>query len=48
MPELPKSKPCGAGFARVRRRDITRVEQRRADLRFPFPKDFAKRLIGAA
>lgn len=47
MPELPEVEtvrrglePCLVG------RTIVRVEQRRADLRFPFPENFAARLHG--
>jgi formamidopyrimidine-DNA glycosylase len=47
MPELPEVETVRRGLepALVGAR-ITTVEQRRADLRFPFPPDFAKRLTG--
>lgn len=47
MPELPEVETVRQGlvpaFSGGR---IHRVEQRRADLRFPFPKDFSSRLAG--
>lgn len=47
MPELPEVETVRLGlepiFTGAR---IVRVEQRRNDLRFPFPKNFAKRLSG--
>jgi formamidopyrimidine-DNA glycosylase len=47
MPELPEVETVRRGLVPVfEGATITRVEQRRADLRFPFPKDFAKRLTG--
>lgn len=49
MPELPEVETVRRGLepALVGRR-ILRVEQRRADLRFPFPENFAERLRGQA
>ena len=48
MPELPEVETVRRGLvpALVGRR-IVRVEQRRPDLRFPFPERFAARLTGA-
>ena len=47
MPELPEVETVRRGLApALVGATILRVEQRRADLRFPFPKDFAKRLTG--
>lgn len=48
MPELPEVETVCRGLrpALVGRR-LTRVEQRRPDLRFPFPADFVSRLEGA-
>jgi formamidopyrimidine-DNA glycosylase len=47
MPELPEVETVRRGLAPVLEgARFTHVEQRRADLRFPFPKDFAKRLKG--
>jgi formamidopyrimidine-DNA glycosylase len=47
MPELPEVETVRAGLERVLRgRRFVRVEQRRADLRFPLPERFAKRLTG--
>lgn len=47
MPELPEVETVRLGLtpALVGRR-IVSVDQRRPDLRFPFPKDFARRLTG--
>lgn len=47
MPELPEVETVRHGLARclVGHR-LAKVEQRRADLRFPLPPDFAKRLTG--
>lgn len=48
MPELPEVETVRRGLApAMTGRRILRVEQRRPDLRFPFPVDFAKRLEGA-
>lgn len=45
MPELPEVETIRRGLAPVLvGQRIARVEQRRADLRFPFPKNFGKRL----
>ncbi len=47
MPELPEVETVRLGLAPVMEgARFTRVEQRRADLRFPFPADFAGRLTG--
>ena len=47
MPELPEVETVRRGLApALIGATILRVEQRRADLRFPFPKDFAERLQG--
>jgi formamidopyrimidine-DNA glycosylase len=47
MPELPEVETVRRGLAPVMTgAAITRVEQRRADLRFPFPEQFAERLAG--
>ena len=48
MPELPEVETVRRGLepAMVGAR-IVRVEQRRPDLRFPFPERFAERLTGA-
>ncbi|HRK17575.1 MAG TPA: bifunctional DNA-formamidopyrimidine glycosylase/DNA-(apurinic or apyrimidinic site) lyase [Hyphomicrobiaceae bacterium] len=47
MPELPEVETVRRGLEPVMQgRRIVRVEQRRADLRFPFPDDFASRLEG--
>ncbi|PTW62779.1 DNA-(apurinic or apyrimidinic site) lyase [Breoghania corrubedonensis] len=47
MPELPEVETVCRGLAPVMEgARITRVEQRRADLRFPFPTDFVARLEG--
>jgi formamidopyrimidine-DNA glycosylase len=48
MPELPEVETVRRGLApAMTGADITRVELRRADLRFPFPERFAARLEGA-
>jgi formamidopyrimidine-DNA glycosylase len=47
MPELPEVETLRRGLAPVLRGvRIERVEQRRPDLRFPLPQDFAQRLAG--
>ena len=47
MPNCPRSKPSGGGCSRrLPARASCAVEQRRADLRFAFPPDFAARLAG--
>ena len=47
MPELPEVETVRRGLAPVLEgARFAKVEQRRADLRFPFPRDFAKRLKG--
>jgi formamidopyrimidine-DNA glycosylase len=47
MPELPEVENVRRGLERVLAgRVITRVEQRRKDLRFPFPARFKKRIEG--
>jgi formamidopyrimidine-DNA glycosylase len=47
MPELPEVETVRRGLApALVGATIARVEQRRGDLRFPFPKDFTKRLAG--
>ena len=47
MPELPEVEIVMRGLKPVLEgRRVTAVEQRRKDLRFPFPKDFATRLLG--
>ncbi len=47
MPELPEVETVRGGLAPVfEGAVITRVEQRRTDLRFPLPADFAARLTG--
>ena len=47
MPELPEVETVRRGLAPVMEGAvIARVEQRRPDLRFPFPERFAKRLTG--
>ena len=49
MPELPEVETVRRGLAPVMEgARIDRVEQRRGDLRFPFPADFAERLDGPA
>lgn len=48
MPELPEVETVRRGLAPVLEgRRLTRVEQRRPDLRFPFPEGFVQRLTGA-
>ncbi len=48
MPELPEVETVRRGLSpAMEGRVIERVELRRADLRFPFPEDFAKRLEGS-
>lgn len=47
MPELPEVETIRRGLEPVLvGQRIARVEQRRADLRFPFPENFGKRLTG--
>ena len=47
MPELPEVETIRRGLEPVLvGQRIQRVEQRRADLRFPFPENFGKRLTG--
>ena len=47
MPELPEVETVRRGLApRLVGHVLARVEQRRPDLRFPLPRDFAKRLTG--
>lgn len=47
MPELPEVETVRRGLAPVMEgRRILKVEQRRPDLRFPFPDKFAERLTG--
>ena len=47
MPELPEVETTRRGLAmRLEGRRIARIEARRADLRFPLPKDFAKTIQG--
>ena len=47
MPELPEVETVCRGLAsKLDGRRLIVVEQRRADLRFPFPPDFAARLAG--
>ncbi len=47
MPELPEVETVRRGLAPVLEgARFAKVEQRRPDLRFPFPKDFAKQLKG--
>lgn len=47
MPELPEVETVCRGLeAGLKDRRLTRVEQRRADLRLPFPAGFAERLTG--
>ncbi len=48
MPELPEVETVRRGLAPVLAgKRLERVEQRRADLRFPFPDGFVQRLTGA-
>src|SRR5688572_28999820 len=47
MPELPEVETVRRGLEPVLvGNDFARVEQRRADLRFPLPRQFAERLAG--
>jgi formamidopyrimidine-DNA glycosylase len=47
MPELPEVETVCRGLAtRLEGRRLTRVQQRRPDLRFPLPEGFARRLEG--
>ena len=47
MPELPEVETVRRGLEPVLVGNaFTRVEQRRADLRFPLPKDFGRRSTG--
>ena len=47
MPELPEVETVCRGLAPVMvGATLRRIEQRRADLRFPFPENFADRLMG--
>ncbi|MGD9742034.1 MAG: bifunctional DNA-formamidopyrimidine glycosylase/DNA-(apurinic or apyrimidinic site) lyase [Dongiaceae bacterium] len=47
MPELPEVETVCRGLAmRLEKRRLVRVEQRRADLRWPLPRRFAARLAG--
>src|SRR5712691_2393161 len=47
MPELPEVETVRRGLERVLVGNrFANVEQRRADLRFPLPRDFARRLAG--
>lgn len=47
MPELPEVETVVRGLRpKLEGRVLERVEQRRPDLRFPLPRDFAKRLTG--
>ena len=49
MPELPEVETIRRGLAPVLEgASFTRVELRRRDLRFPFPRGFAKRLEGSS
>ena len=46
MPELPEVETIRRGLAaKLEGRRLRRVEQRRADLRFPLPDNFAERLV---
>ena len=48
MPELPEVQTVVTGLSRAMTgRRLARVEQRRPDLRFPFPDGFVQRLSGA-
>lgn len=48
MPELPEVETVRRGlFPVMSGKRLERVEQRRADLRFPFPEGFVQRLTGA-
>src|SRR6185312_6521653 len=47
VPELPEVETVRRGLApAMEGARVIEVEMRRPDLRFPFPKDFAKRLTG--
>jgi formamidopyrimidine-DNA glycosylase len=47
MPELPEVETSCRGLeCALRGQKITRVEQRRADLRFPLPKNMPQKLVG--
>lgn len=47
MPELPEVETVRRGLERpLRGQRLTRVQQRRPDLRWPLPDDFARRLTG--
>jgi formamidopyrimidine-DNA glycosylase len=47
MPELPEVETVARGLAkRLERHRLVKVETRRGDLRWPFPKDFAEKLTG--
>jgi formamidopyrimidine-DNA glycosylase len=47
MPELPEVETVRRGLApALAGRRIVRLEQRRPDLRFPFPERFAERVEG--
>src|SRR5262247_3135227 len=47
MPELPEVETVCRGLAvRLEGRRLARIQQRRKDLRFPLPRDFASRLQG--
>lgn len=49
MPELPEVETVRRGLApHLEGARLSRVEQRRPDLRFPLPQNFAQRLTGAA
>ncbi len=48
MPELPEVETVRKGLSPIfEGARLIRIEQRRADLRFPFPKDFTDQLTGA-
>ncbi|MEC9016681.1 MAG: DNA-formamidopyrimidine glycosylase family protein, partial [Pseudomonadota bacterium] len=48
MPELPEVETTVAGLRSVLQGSrLTRVEPRRADLRFPIPVDLRQRMTGA-
>ncbi|MEC7934016.1 MAG: DNA-formamidopyrimidine glycosylase family protein, partial [Pseudomonadota bacterium] len=48
MPELPEVETTVAGLRSVLQGSVlTRVEPRRADLRFPIPVDLRQRMTGA-
>ena len=47
MPELPEVETVARGLAkRLERHKLVKVETRRGDLRWPFPKGFAEKLTG--